>query len=119
MESTTQSVWFPDLIGKPIVGLFDQVHSSADGGALLLKAADERLGLSASLSACLRDPRQPGKVQHGFDEIVRQRLFAIALGYPDANDARVLAEDPIHKLLAGRAPVSGAALASQSTLSRF
>ena len=119
MESTTQSVLFPDLIGKPIVGQFDQVHSSADGGALLLKAADERLGLSAALSACLRDSRQPGKVQHGFDEIVRQRLFAIALGYPDANDARVLADDPIHKMLAGRAPVSGAALASQSTLSRF
>jgi hypothetical protein len=119
LESTTQSVLFPDLIGKPIVGQFDQVHSSADGGALLLKAADERLGLSAALSACLRDSRQSGKVQHGFDEIVRQRLFAIALGYPDANDARVLADDPIHKMLAGRAPVSGAALASQSTLSRF
>lgn len=50
---------------------------------------------------------------------MRQRLYAIACGYPDGNDAARLAEDPIHKLLIGRDPISGAALASQPTLSRF
>ena len=68
---------------------------------------------------CLRDGRESGKVQHELVEILQQRLFAIALGHPDCNDARVLADDPIHKMLAGRAPISGASLASQSTLSRF
>ena len=118
-KSTTQSVLFPQLISKPVVAAFDQAHSSSDGGGLLLKAIDERLGLSAKLADCLRDGREAGKVQHELVEILQQRIFAIALGHPDCNDARVLADDPIHKMLAGRAPISGASLASQSTLSRF
>jgi len=118
-ESTTQSVIFPTLLSKPIVAAFDQAHSSGDGGALLLKAVDERLGLSAQLAACLRDGREPGKVRHELEELFRQRLFAIAMGHPDCNDARVLAEDPIHKMLVDRMPISGDRLGSQSTLSRF
>jgi len=118
-ESTAQSVFFPDLISKPVVAAFDQAHSSSDGGALLLKAIDEKLGLSEQLAACLRDRRQAGKVRHGLSELVEQRLFAIALGYPDGNDCNDLADDPIHKMLVGRSPVHGDRLASQSTVSRF
>lgn len=118
-ESTTQTVFFPELFSKPVVAKLDQAHSSSDGGALLLKAVDQRLGLTAALAECLRDPREPGKVTHSRRELVQQRVFGIALGYPDANDARALAEDPIHKLLLGRDPLEGEALASQPTLSRF
>jgi hypothetical protein len=118
-ESTTQSVLFPGLISKPALMAFDQAHSSADGGGLLLKAVDEQLGLSTELAECLRDGRESGKVQHELIEMLQQRMFGIALGHPDCNDAHVLADDPIHKMLAGRAPISGASLASQSTLSRF
>ena len=119
LDPTAQTVLFPHLISKPIVAAFDQDHSSSDGGALLLKGIDEQLGLSARLAECLRDVRQAGKVRHGLEELLQQRLFAIALGYPDANDARELADDPIHKMLVGREPISGDPLASQSTLSRF
>jgi hypothetical protein len=80
---------------------------------------DERLGLCAALAACLHDRRQPGKVVHSYEELVRQRIFGIALGYPDGNDATALADDPIHKLLLGRDPVRGERLPSQPTLSRF
>ena len=118
-DSTAQTVSFPDLISKPVVAAFNQEHSSADGGALLLKAADEQLGLSEQLAACLRDGRQAGKIRHDLSELVRQRVFAIALGSPDGNDAEELADDPIHKLLVGRSPVHGDRLASQSTISRF
>lgn len=118
-ESTTQRVLFGELLSKPVVAEMDLEHSSSDGGALLLKATDERLGLTASLAACLRDARQPGKVRHGLVELVQQRVFGIALGYPDANDARALAADPIHKLLLGRDPIGGEALALQPSLSRF
>jgi len=52
-------------------------------------------------------------------ELFRQRVYAIACGYPDANDAARLADDPIHKLLIDRHPIEGDALASQPTLSRF
>lgn len=118
-DVTAQTVSFPDLISKPVVFAFDQEHSSSDGGALLLKAIDEELGVSEQLAGCLRDPRQRGKVRHGLQELLQQRLFGIALGYPDGNDATELADDPIHKMLVGRSPVDGDPLASPSTLSRF
>ena len=99
--------------------MFDQRQGSSDGGAILLKAAERRLGLTSALAAGLRDDRQPGKVQHELSELITQRVMAIALGYEDANDAARLAGDPIHKLLVGRDPVAGEDLASQPTLSRF
>lgn len=118
-DTSRQSVLFPGLARKTVVASFDQPRASSDGGALLLKACDEALGLTAALAACMLDWRQPGKVRHELDELLRQRLFAIASGYADANDAARLADDPIHKLLVGRDAVDGAALASQPTLSRF
>ncbi|MEN8159042.1 MAG: IS1380 family transposase [Myxococcota bacterium] len=97
----------------------DEEHSSSDGGAVLLKGVDRSLGLTEALAGSLRDPRQPGKIDHTFQELLQQRIFAIALGHPDGNDAQELAHDPVHKLLLDRDPVHGEALASQPTLSRF
>ena len=118
-DTTRQSVVFKDLFGKRVVARFDQPDSSSDGGAVLLKACDERLGLTDALARCLPDGRQQSKVEHSFHDLVRQRVFGIACGYEDCNDAARVGDDPVHKLLVGRDPVEGAALASQSTLSRF
>ena len=118
-DSTAQSVLFPALFDKRLVAQFDQPHGSSDGGALLLKACDERLGLTERLSGCLADDREPGKIRHTLEDLIRQRVFAIACGYADCNDAARLAEDPMQKLLVGRDPIAGDALASQPTLSRF
>ena len=118
-DLTAQSVLFPHLAGKPVVAKLEEEQSSSDGGAVLLKGLDRSLGLTEGLAACLRDPRQPGKIDHTIQELLQQRVFAIALGHPDANDARELADDPIHKLLVDRDPVHGEPLASQPTLSRF
>ena len=117
--TTRQRVMFPELFDKPVVAQFDQPHGSSDGGAVLLKACDERLRLSERIAACFHDRRQPGKVVHTLHDLVRQRIFAIACGYADCNDAARLADDPIHKVLVDRDPLEGAALASQPTLSRF
>ena len=117
--TTKQSVLLKGLSKKTVVAQFDQDHASSDGGAVLLKACDERLGLSASLAACLSDNRQPGKVKHSLQELFQQRMFGIACGYADANDAARLAHDPVFKLLIGRDAVDGHELASQPTLSRF
>ena len=116
---TKQCVLFKELTKKAVVARFDQEQASSDGGAVLLKACDERLGLSAAIAACLRDDRQQTKVEHSYEEIFRQRMFGIACGYADGNDAARIADDPVFKLLAGRDPVTGSALASQPTLSRF
>src|SRR2546427_3255591 len=118
-DSTTQCLLFPGIFRKPVVAQFDQREGSSDGGALLLKAADRHYGLVAGLSSCLRDERQAGKVDHSLRELVAQRVFSIACGYPDANDSARLSEDPIHKLLVDRDPIEGRDLASQPTLSRF
>ena len=104
---------------KPVVARFDQAQASTDGGAVLLKALDEHLQLTAQLAGCLVDRRDPDKIRHPLRDLLRQRIFGLACGYEDANDAARLADDPLHKLAVGRDPVTGAALASQPTLSRF
>ena len=114
-----QAVLFPDLFDKPLVATFNQEHASSDGGAVLLKAAERVYGLVKAFARCLADKRAPGKIRHTLADLIGQRVFGIACGHPDGNDADHLADDPIHKLLLGRDPVSGAPLASQPTISRF
>ena len=118
-DTTVQSVLFEGLATKPVVVHFDQEHTSSDGGAILLKACDDALDLTARLAACLVDRRQEGKVQHGLLDLFRQRVFGLACGYEDVNDAARLKHDPSFKLLLDRDPLNGAALPSQPTLCRF
>jgi hypothetical protein len=118
-HTTTECLLFPDIFAQPVVVEFDQREGSSDGGAVLLQAADRRYGLTERMAACLTDERQSGKIDHQLLELLRQRVYGIACGYPDANDADRLAKDPIHKLLLGRDPIEGTDLASQPTLSRF
>lgn len=118
-DTTRQSVLFPELFGKLVVARFDEQQGSSDGGAILLRAIDLGLGLTQRLAGCLRDVRDRARIAHEQVELLAQRVFAIACGYPDCNDAARLADDPVHKLLVGRDPVEGDALGSQPTLSRF
>ena len=118
-QVVAQTLLFPTLFDKPLVATFDTPHQSSDGGAILLKAIDDALGLTSRLAACLPERRQEGKIEHDLPTLIRQRCFGLACGYADANDAAQLKADPIHKLLVGRDPITGAALASQPTLSRF
>ena len=105
--------------GKPVVAAFDIPDASSDGGLILLRGIDTQLGLTKRVAACLTDARQPAKVRHQGIELIRQRVFGLAAGYADCNDAARLADDVIHKLVVGRDPIAGPALASQPTLSRF
>jgi Transposase DDE domain group 1 len=118
-DTIPQTVLFPELFNKPLVATFDQPHASSDGGAVLLKAAEARYGLIDGFARCLIEDRQSGKVRHTLEDLLAQRVYGLACGHPDANDADRLADDPIHKLLLGRDPVDGDALASQPTISRF
>jgi hypothetical protein len=118
-HSITQPVLFSEEFHKPVFVTFDQPDSSSDGGAVLLKAVDNQLSLTARLAACIHDNRQPGKIVHTGTDLLRQRIFGIACGYPDCNDVDALANDPIQKLLLDRDPIDGQSLGSQPTLSRF
>lgn len=116
---TRQSVLFADLFGKPTTAVFDDEAQSSDGGGLLLRAIDRRLGLTSRLARHLVDGRAADRVRHTRQEIFDQRVFGIALGYEDQNDAARIAADPVMKGLVGRGAVRGSDLASQPTLSRF
>ena len=118
-ESTTQTVLFPDLFSKPVVAAFDQDNSSSDGGAILIKGIDSRLRLSERLATCIFDQRDPDMVEHTVHDLLRQRVYGLACGYTDCNDAAHLRNDPIHKLVLDRDPIDGNPLGSQPTLSRF
>ena len=107
-------------VGAKAVDLdFDGGRLSSDAGLVLLKDPDEQLGLTHNLAAVLSDPRDPRRVHFTQRDLLKQRVFQIAAGYEDANDANTLRHDPIFKLLLDRLPETGAPLASQPTLSRF
>jgi hypothetical protein len=105
--ASTQTVLFPHTSGKSIVLKLDQEHSRSDGGGLVIRALDDELGLTSALANAFRDSRQQGKVQHALIDLVRQRVYGLALGYPDCNDANALRDNSIHKLLIGRDPSDG------------
>ena len=104
--------------GKAVVARFDGGRLSSEGGLLVLREIERRLGLADRLAGCLRDPRMPEKVVHRLAEIIRFRLLMIAAGYEDGNDAGALRVDPMFKLALDRLP-SGEDLCSQSTISRL
>ena len=116
-ECSTDLTLFP-LSGKPLVVRDDGGALTSDAGALLLRQLDDRLGLTRRLAACVVDRRAQGKVRHEVLALLRQRIYQIALGYEDCNDADYLRADPALKLAVGRAPTEDD-LASQPTLSRL
>ena len=89
-DSTTQCFLFPELFDRLTVFQFDQVEGSSDGGAIMLQAAERRLGIIAALADCMQDDREAGKVRHEMEELLTQRVMAIACGYEDGNDAALL-----------------------------
>ena len=68
---------------------------STDGGALLLRQIDQALGLSRTLAACFYDARDGRFIDHTVEELNRQRLYGLALGYEDLNDHDQLRRDPL------------------------
>jgi hypothetical protein len=110
---------FESLFSKEVVADFAGGRITSDAGGLLLRELDQRYRIAENAARCLHDPREGCKVKHDLLTLVRQRLFAIAQGYEDNNDAATLAKDPALKIMAGKAPESDGDLASQPTLSRF
>jgi hypothetical protein len=109
----------PSIGKKKVTAAFDAGQISSDGGVLLLAGADKRLGLIDTLAALIPDHRDPTLITHTIADILRPRVFAIACGYPDANDLDALRQDPAFKLACGRLPETGVDLTSQPTVSRW
>ena len=107
------------VAGKQIDAAFDGGMLSSDAGLLLLREVERRLGVADRLAACLRDPRDPSRIEHTVAEMIGFRTMAIAAGYADADDCDSLRGEPVFKMAVGRLPESGAALCSQPTMSRL
>lgn len=104
---------------KPVYVDFTGGALSSDAGLLLLREVDEQIGLTEAAAEVLADRRDPRYTLHSMRELLRQCVYQIAAGYEDGNDSDTLRFEPIVKMAAGRLPLSGAALASQPTISRF
>lgn len=117
-ESTSAAVRFEGLSGLSLEAAFDAGRLTSDGGLPWLAEADGELGLCEALAAEVPEWRR-GPVRHSLATLVRQRVYQIACGYEDQDDADTLRGDPLLKLACGRLPESGADLASQPTLSRL
>jgi Transposase DDE domain group 1 len=102
--------------GRKLVGAFDGGAITSNGGVVLLAGAERRLRLAERLSACFTDLRVAGAIKHTLPDLLRQRIFGLALGYEDLIDHDALRFDPA---LAAVVDKPGGALAGKSTLNRL
>ena len=120
MEQDNQmDLTFANLKGKKVQAQFDGGTVTSDAGVLLLREVDRRTGIVDRVVGALREWRDPRYIVHSLGDLVRQRVFQIALGYEDADDADTLRTDPALKVACERLPITGVDLASQPSLSRL
>jgi len=112
---TTESVEFASCKNRKVVADFSGGEITSDAGVLLLSEADKQLRLTKRVASKLDDPRCKGKCDHSTQDMLRQRVYALALGYEDLNDHLTLRKDTALQTAVGRQTD----LASNSTLCRF
>ncbi len=128
-QCTGMQLEFQGVGRRKVQGAFDGGHVTSDGGVLLLREMDERLGLTKQLAQCFTDHRDPELIEHSVEELLAQRIYGIALGYEDLNDHNDLLRDPLLAIALGKEDVEGQnrrrdadkgkSLASASTLNRM
>ncbi len=117
-QSATASYEFATSTALALEAAFDGGRLTSDGGLPWLAEAEGAVGICAALAACVPEWRRQ-HIHHSIEALVRQRVFGIACGYEDQNDAGTLRADPLLKLVCGRRPESDRDLASQPTMSRL
>jgi hypothetical protein len=117
-ECKQESFSFAAHFSRRVEVSFTAGQVSSDGGALLLRQTDGRIGLLKRVASCFMDRRSPLFIQHPLSEMLSQRIYGLALGYEDLNDHEQLRRDPLMAVLAGRRELE-APLAGKSTLNRL
>lgn len=112
---TPSNFQFSPLKGKKVVGNFKGGDITSDAGLLLLREVDKKINLTKQLATVIRDKRHAGYVEHSVEDMLKQRVYAIAAGYEDVNDHDSLRKDVCFQTAVGRE----VNLASSATLSRF
>ena len=114
---------------REVVAEFNGGRISSDGGVVLLREVDRRRRLVERFAECFEDAREPGQVEHTVEELLRQRLYGLALGYEDLNDHEELRTDALLAAVVGKSDPTGERrvrerdrgkpLAGKSTLNRL
>ena len=118
-ECNRSSILFSSHGRRSVEARFDGGSLTSDAGALLLREADRRLGLTAELDVVIPDPRNQDLIVHQQLTMLRQRIYGIALGNEDLNDHQGLREDPLMQLATERGIREDLPLASPPTLCRL
>lgn len=114
-KCTADEMGFGRLGRRMIEANFRGGTISSDGGVMLLRQADRKIGLSAAVAAALHDPRDPERIRHSLRDLVAQRLYGLCCGYEDLNDHDRLRHDPLMQTAVGKVEE----LASSPTFSRL
>src|SRR5246127_2726046 len=109
---------FEAHFSRQVVAQFEGSWLTTEGGSLLLRQADRKIGLLRRVARCFTDYRQPERIEHRLEEMLAQRIYGLALGYEDLNDHEQLRQDPLLAVLAGKRDLSEP-LAGKSTLNRL
>jgi hypothetical protein len=114
-KCTSDRIDFPGVRGRKVEADFSGQAVTSDGGSMLLRAADAALGLTRRAARAFTDSRRKASCTHSLEALLKQRIYALALGYEDLNDHDELRHDPALQTAVGR----DVAMAGASTLCRF
>ena len=128
-ECNSSYLDFPMVGRRQVLADFDGGDISSDGGVLLLRETERLTGIVRQFAACFTDHRNPDLVEHTAEELIAQRVYALALGYEDLNDHDDLRRDPLLAAVVGKPDPTGKTrqrerdrgkpLAGKSTLNRL
>src|SRR2546429_1679210 len=110
---------FHPLRNREIRAQFDGGAITTEGGGLLPREVEKRIGIVRQFAACFRDYRNADLIAHTVEELVAQRVYGLALGYEDLNDHEELRKDPLLAVLVEKSDPVGEVLAGKSTLNRL
>jgi hypothetical protein len=128
-QCSNRDLFFEPLSKRTVIARFDGGHLSSDGGCLLLAEVERRTTILHRLVQCFTDHRDADRSEHTLAHLLRQRVYALCLGYEDLNDHDTLRLDPLLATLVGKEDPTGQdrrrdqdrgkALAGKSTLNRL
>ena len=117
-ECITKQLNFSFIRKRQLTVNFEGGEITSDSGLLLVRQADNVLGLTSGMTACIVERRDSRYIDHTLETLLRQRTYQVVAGYEDCNDADVVRRDPALKAACGRM-LSDNDLSSQPTLSRL
>src|ERR1700726_2425882 len=110
MTECSESLFpFEAHFSRQVVAQFEGSWLTTEGGSLLLRQTDRKIGLLRRVARCFTDYRQPERIEHRLEEMLAQRIYGLALGYEDLNDHEQLRQDPLLAVLAGKRNLSALA----------